>query len=55
MNPLLSSYLQGLRALKKEVEKGGGDDQVVSMLQIRLEENIEKVRIQGDTKDISAE
>jgi hypothetical protein len=55
MNALLSSYLQSLHVLKKEVEKGGNDDQVVSILQIRLKENIEKMRIQGDTPEIRAD
>jgi nucleoside phosphorylase len=55
MEALLSSYLNGLLALKSKVEKGGNDYQIISMLQMRLKENIEKRRIQSDTKDIDAD
>lgn len=55
MEALLSSYLSGLRVLKSKVEKGGDDYQIISILQMRLKENIEKRRIQSDTKDIDAD
>jgi hypothetical protein len=52
MSGLLQSYLRGLQILKQKVAKDQNDYQIIGMLQMRLEENNEKMRIQGDTRDI---
>jgi hypothetical protein len=55
MNVLLPFYLHGLQILKEKVARGQSDYHVAAMLQIRLRENSEKMRIQGDTRDISGD
>jgi hypothetical protein len=55
MNVLLPSYLHGLKILKEKVSRDQSDYHVIAMLQVRLKENGEKMRIQGDTRDISGD
>lgn len=52
MSGFVQSYLRGLQILKQKVAKDQNDYQIIGMLEMRLEENNEKMRIQGDTRDI---
>jgi len=51
----LTSYLQGVYDLKEKVEKRGRDHEILSILQIRLKENIGEAQLYGETPDNRAD
>lgn len=54
MAELSEIYLQGLTQLRREMKEMGEDYPLVDSLHMRLKENIEAKKRNGDTKDMSA-
>ncbi len=55
VHTFLASYLQGVFSLKEKVEKQGRDYELLSILQIRLKENIGRAQMYGDTSENRAD
>lgn len=55
VHTLLTSYLQGVFSLKEMIEKDGRDYELLSILQIRLKENIGRAQMYGETSENRAD